>query len=203
MAEALAFTVLVLILLGWAAWGVGRQRSEKAMWSAYAGRRGWEFSVGGFLHRHTVAGLHDGGPVEVTADLRGARTQRVRYTRCTARLQTALPDGFAVSPRGVVHRLTGWIGGPELRSGDAALDEAAVIFGRDEPLVRRLLGSEAMRAAALEVVMADARIAEGCVSLSLIGLMATEDDLDALIVRTRELARGVEEAARGAGMDRR
>lgn len=51
-------------------------------------------------------------------------------------------------------------------------------------------------AAVLDVVRAEARVTEGCVTVAVFGALGSEQALDELVRRTRGLARAIEEAGR-------
>jgi hypothetical protein len=216
VSETVAFVALVLILVLMVAWGVRARLRERAMWGAYAARHGWRHVPRGVLGGSRIDGPFEGGHVEVSVEMRGNRSQRTRYTRCTARVGAPLPDGFGVAPRGVAHAVGAWVGAlapasapvrraPTERpvliddaSGDAELDRSAVFFARDEVRVRAFLRSPAVRAAALAVVREEASVTDGSVTLAVFGAIAREDDLHTLVLRVRTLAKTLEGAARGA-----
>lgn len=193
--DNLVFLVLLVALAAGVARGLWLRRRERAMWGAWAVARGWTHAPGGLFEPQRVA--DPAGDVEVAVELRGSRSQRTRYTRCTARIPARLPDGFGLAPRGVLDRVVDAVRGPGVRSGDAAVDDVAVLYG-DPAQVRALFRAPGMGEAARGVVDADARIVDGCVTLAVLGAMGSEQDLDALVDRTQELARGVAAAATGA-----
>ena len=195
VSETVAFIVLLGTLVVWVAWGLWQRRREHAMWAAYAARRGWRHTPGGFLRAQCIGGTLDGGEVEVSAEWRGSRGQRTRYTRCTARIDAPLPAGFGVAPRTVLDRIVRGLGANDLKTGDAHFDDAVVLYGRDPAEVRAFLATSAMRQAMRDVASAGARVYERHVSWSHIGAVANEQDLHDRIEAARALAAAIEAAA--------
>ncbi len=194
--ETVAFVALVVVLAAMVGWGLRERRVERAMWIAYAARLGWRGEPGGIFQPQWIEGPLEGGEVTVNVELRGARAQRTRYTRCTARIGAALPRGFGAHARGMLDGVTRVIVGAGIETGDAAFDREVRLFGDAPDEVRRFLGTPERRAAVLDVVRAEARVTEGCVNVAVFGALGSEQALDELVRRTRGLARAIEEAGR-------
>lgn len=96
--------------------------------------------------------------------------------------------------------MTRVIVGAGIETGVPVFDREVRLFGDAPDEVRRFLGTPERRAAVLDVVRAEARVTEGCVSIAVFGGLGSQQALDELVRRTRGLAHAIEVAGRSAAL---
>ncbi|WP_338870588.1 hypothetical protein [Myxococcus stipitatus] len=153
----LAGTFLVLaVICALAVWYKVRQiRTIRAAWRAFAASRGWSYAEPDRLIE--VQGLHRGRQVSVATERRGSGRFLNYVVVMRVDLSDVLPNHLHLESERLRDVLHTWLGQPDEKVGDPALDSALHMKNVD-PMVRTLLGEDPVREHLLRAHRAYTRI---------------------------------------------
>ncbi|WP_164008292.1 hypothetical protein [Pyxidicoccus trucidator] len=182
----LPIVVSLLFVGGFLLLVLSQTRQQRAVWSAFAARREWDFTASGRTSNvMEIQGLHQGHQVSLLTERRGSGRSSYAVTVLRVDLRDAVPRQLSLSSEDRPFHV---IEGKEGQARDAALQQGLL----QEPRVRRHLlelGQTYLRYS-IEVRLLEAEHR---------GIPKTVEALEAVVAPALELVDALDAAAHGSG----